>query len=329
MMEKLKNKKIQYTLTFGAVAAAVLLFQGIMPNKPPKIIDISPNQGYPGIMVTIIGSGFTKQSDNVSETRINGQKLDPGNYIKILGEVQNSHAFSQDGVTLKIKLDLNTNRVVQECIKRVNQNKSCEVGIKVVNAYGVESNEFHYLVINRPPPLHASYEVIPLSPENPILSKGSNETKVFLYKITADPKNDAPIYVLAGTSVYAKSVDGSPMDCSNLFNRNWVILAGEPSTFGGQSNFIGGISQTGWCSGVPFYTGFLTINPGEQQTFSVLAAASPNAQAGLQFRLIVGNLVNSIESPDPGSRDVFISNSSGSDWLDGGGEWSNVITIAP
>ncbi len=336
MLNKIKAKKHIILMTVTPIIfAGVFLMQIGHSKTPPKINAISPSPGYQGIMVTITGAGFTKQSENVTTMRIGNDKFDSGNYIKIMGQIQDSHAFSPDGTTLQIKLDLNTNHVVQECAKRVVQNKPCEVGIKVVNAYGLESNEFHYLITNQPPqpPLRASYEVIPLNPANPTqnitLQKGKN-IELYRYKLTADPKNDANIYVLIG-GVNARSLGGIPMDCSNIFTYPGVEITNVTDNVGlWSSTFSGGISQYGACSGFPAY-GYFSIAPGEQKTISLTATANPTAPVGLQFRLNDANYISSdnYASQDPGTRDVWVSNSTGVDWLDGGSEWSNYITIAP
>ena len=353
MQEHLNNHWPKY-LAVAAFGGAALFIGISVPfgsnssssGKAPHIDTVSPNPGYVGVMATISGSGFTKQSDNITETRIDGQKFAPGNYIKVLGQLQQSHAFSQDGATLQIRLDLNTSRVVQECTKRTDQNKPCNVGIKVVNGYGAESNEFHYLVTNKPPPLHASYEVIPLNPANPtqniplrISDSTGKLTEVMRYKLTADPKNDTNIYVLIG-GVTARSLDGASMDCSNIFSYTGVgvfdVTNGIPdftnnSINGGMSSQFNFAStyNFAWCTGSSIFWNF-ALAPGEQRTLSLVTHANPTAPTGLQFRIIVENFIGSDYIPqNPGDRDVFISNNSGVDWLDGGAEWSNPIIIAP
>ena len=345
MREHLNNHWPKYLV--AAVFGGAILFTGIIApfgnngvssGKAPHIDAISPNPGYPGVMATMSGSGFTKQSDNITETRVDGQKLAPGNYIKVLGQLQQSHAFSQDGATLQIRFDLNTSRVVQECAKRTDQNKPCDVGIKVVNGYGVESNEFHYLVTNKLPPLHASYEVIPLNPANPAQdimvhisdTLSGKSTEVFRYRIAADSKNDTNINVWA-TVPYAHSSDGKPMDCSKIFEYSAVAIIDSLTNSGDTSIFWGGLNpdSLGWCASSG--GGTFTIAPGEQKTFSLKMAANTMAPVGLRFRLSSANELSAAPyfGIGNGDRDVLISNNTGADWLGGAGEWSSFITMAP
>lgn len=150
-MEKLKNKKIQYTLTFGVVAGAVLLFQGIMPNKMPKIDSISPNQGSTGTQVIIYGSGFSTSTQGIVGTRVKDKVLNPGNYVLVKDEPINQPVLSPDGKTLIVRLDLVSQIAKRECEEKFSRKdpQPCRVPIKVINAYSQPSNDFIFTFTGR------------------------------------------------------------------------------------------------------------------------------------------------------------------------------------
>lgn len=195
-------------------------------------------------------------------------------------------------------------------------------------------------IVTQKPPLRASYEIIPLNLPSPIPMRISDTqngkyTEVFRYKITADPKNDANIYVFASVP-YARSLGDIPMDCSNIFFPDSVFLtdASPILTLGNQSvfgMFPGNVGSTAWGLCVSFSGWWFPLTPGEQKTISLEMAAKPTAQVGLQFKLSSAATVTSfdpITSP-PEDRGVIILDSAGVESLGGTGASTNYIIIAP
>ena len=133
-----------------ALIGFIAVSHGVLNNKlsVPRIDSISPAQGPDGTVITLIGSGFTTDTDNISQNKKdNGENtLPPGNYLKIEGKIIGMGVFSTDGTTLKYKLDLSETKNAKECTKKLNKKEDCEIGLKVVNSYGKESNEVHFLV---------------------------------------------------------------------------------------------------------------------------------------------------------------------------------------
>ena len=113
-----------------------------------RIDSISPTQGPEGTLVTLTGAGFSTNADPVNPMDKQEKKntLPPGNYLKIEGKITGSGVFSADGTTLEYKLDLNNTKAAKECTKKLNKEKDCKIGLKVVDASGKESNEVHFLV---------------------------------------------------------------------------------------------------------------------------------------------------------------------------------------
>ena len=134
-----------------ALIGFVGVSSGILNNKVsvPRIDSISPAQGPEGTVVTLVGSGFTTQADVVYTTHKDDKKEDillSGNSIKIEGKIISSGIYSVNGTSLEFKLDLNNTKAAKECTKKLNNQKDCKIGLKVVNMNGKESNEVHFLV---------------------------------------------------------------------------------------------------------------------------------------------------------------------------------------
>lgn len=148
MLQKFKNRKVHLTMIFGAVVAGIILFQGVVPkeSREPKIDSISPTQGPAGTQITIIGSGFTTQQEGASKTRIGKNILPPANYLKIKGQIVGVGAFSPEGRTLTFTLDISGVHVQGECAKKLAKKENCKIAFKIVNAYGKESNEAHFIL---------------------------------------------------------------------------------------------------------------------------------------------------------------------------------------
>ena len=133
-----------------ALIGFMAVSSGVLNNKllAPRIDSISPAQGPDGTVITLIGSGFSKSTDNISQNKKdNGENILPlGNYLKIEGKIIGTGVFSTDGTTLKFKLDLSDRKNAKKCNKKLNKEENCKIGLKVVNSYGKESNEVHFIV---------------------------------------------------------------------------------------------------------------------------------------------------------------------------------------
>lgn len=114
------------------------------------INSVSPEQGPDGTTITLTGSGFSTDSQNIVD------------FLKVEGKNAGLGAYSRDGgTTIQFTLDLNGTKDAKECVRKLSSKGSCKVGLKVMDASSKkESNEIHFLVTPTPvpPPTTYSYE---------------------------------------------------------------------------------------------------------------------------------------------------------------------------
>lgn len=298
-MEKLKNKKIRVTLTFGAVAAAVFLFQGVMPRdaRESKIVSISPNQGPAGTQVVISGSGFTTSIQGIVGTRVKNKVLDPGNYILVKDEAINQPVLSPDGKTLMVRLDLVSQIVKRECEEKFSKKspQPCKVPVKVVNAYGKPSNEVQFTFTGREyKKLTYSLEKLPMPSPAVVHPIGTwrNGEELMRVRVNAPATNEqaiSGIEIDMATYVHADSI-GVP--CSYFYPPSgggyvWVKDLNTGSEYGGV--LVGGSSPlvSGACT-ITFNLFGGPLVPGTHRDFAITANMFVPPATAKTFTLLAG-----------------------------------------
>lgn len=309
MIEKLKNKKIHIAVTFGAIVAGVMLFQGVIPKeaREPKIDSISPSEGPVGTQVTITGSGFTTSFAGISGTKVKENVLPPGNYVLIKDEVVNQPLISPDGTTLTLRIDLLSDKLTKECMQKFTKKKPepCKVHLKVINAYGKPSNEKEFTItglevkklsysvtridspqtsptiihITNPPTEIQPVEVARIRISTPLTNEHPIVVTLRMLGQNTDYSAKQPVLTcsaLAGDESYVQNVNNPTQEV--------YTIMGWPIGTVGWCEFVANIGE--WGAGI-FDPGYdfshLLLMPGTQKDFAIKikpSAVQANAQPG-------------------------------------------------
>lgn len=301
-MEKIKNKKVHFTVAFGAILAGVALFQGVLPKgaQDSKINGISPSQGTAGTQVVITGSGFTTSVQGIVGTKVKENVYAPGNYVLIKDEVVNKPILSSDGKTLTVRIDLISDKVRSECEQKFSKKnpEPCKVPIKVVNAYGKPSNDVIFTITGRELK-KLSFTIEKLDMPAPAVIHAIipgatwNGDDVMHIRVSAPATNEQPIggiQVIVGT--YTGASGGTPVSCSYFYYIDpisgytvasggaWLSNINDPEeTYGGPQPYGGTIGLDGGIftyapqapkADCPIYLAVLTpLDPGMHKDYAV------------------------------------------------------------
>lgn len=193
------KRKIPLLATIGALAfGGVILFQGSIPKAQSRVIikTISPSQGAVGTDVVISGSGFSLSVQGITGTKVNGVVNAPGNFVLIQGDVIAGPILSSDGQTLTARVSLATEKLRMYCAEKFLNSLPCKVQVKVVNAYGKESNGQYFNItsdVNIVPTISCVLTVSP-APSTPAAQNISpSQGGVTLVKFNATPNCDGTL----------------------------------------------------------------------------------------------------------------------------------------
>ena len=283
-----------------------------------RIDSISPTVGYPSALVTITGSGFTTQQEH--DTRIkNTADLPAGNYLRIAGAgTMGSPSFSSDGKTLKFQLALDTSQVPKNCVPDTVGPK-CQISLQVVNGEGKPSNIVHFQMYIPSRPLVISMSLDSQSPTAQNIAAGAKDIEVLRFKVKASADNpvnfDITDFIVKTVPTRWEIYCNSFLDKLKIFDASTGELLGSYSWFPDSADGVYGVV---YCSSaVPTW---LSLSPGEEKTFSVKLSLTPQAKAGLQFRIAAYKAFNGVDTIIEGEDSYF-------DGLSYAGVTSNLITI--
>lgn len=199
MKKIFKNKKVQVATTFGVVAiAGILLFQGPIPKAESTVRfnTILPNQGAIGTEVVITGSGFSPSVQGITGTKVNDKVSAPGNYVLLQGDIIAGPILSLDGKTLTARIGLASDKARMYCQEKFTKGVPCKVQVKVINAYGKESNGQYFTITNSPitPVTQTCVLLVSIDPTSPVSQNISpSQNAVPLVKFNATPNCDGTL----------------------------------------------------------------------------------------------------------------------------------------
>lgn len=274
-MKKHIKKHLPKIAGFATVALIgfMAMSSGILNNKlsAPRIDSISPAQGLDGTIVTLTGSGFSTDPQNIAD------------YLRIEGKNIGVDQYSTDGgKTIKFTIDLSSTKDAKECVKKLSKKGSCKIGLKVMDwSTKKESNEVHFLVTAPPPPPPTPVSVPPTPVSvakctlvvsvSPTSSSAQNvkrgQTGVSLVKFNLTPNCDTAING-ATINSFAVSLLPSPSGYLNISSLRLYNDA-DGSLLGSITNVTN--------PGLNFPGINMSILANQTLTFNVIGDISPSA----------------------------------------------------